>query len=285
MTERLNTGGGRDPELDKLDEMLFRHLGGDASDISGRLQAIRQNIDVTIVKTPRRTSVYHYIGIAAAVLIAVSGLKLALSEKSPVTKSYTTQKSQLLTVSLPDGSTARLAPATTLQVTGREVTLTGEAIFTVDNKKKEPFLVRSGNVVTRVLGTTFGVRAYDNNVRIVVSEGRVNVDGEVAGAGDLVSVNNGEINVQHNANVASLTSWSRGTLTFESTPLSTVLTELSRWYNLEFVASDPDLLGRRLTASIGTDAVPNEMLDLITSSLGMRYARVGQTVTLYPEKQ
>lgn len=59
----------------------------------------------------------------------------------------------------------------------REVFLEGEAYFAVAKNPSQPFLVHANEVVTRVLGTSFRVKAYsdDRNILVAVTEGKVSV--------------------------------------------------------------------------------------------------------------
>ncbi|MEX2565279.1 MAG: FecR family protein, partial [Cyclobacteriaceae bacterium] len=65
----------------------------------------------------------------------------------------------------------------------REVYLSGEAFFDVVKDPKKPFIIHSKNLTTKVLGTTFNIRAYDHeeSKEVAVVTGRV-----------LVSVNQGK---------------------------------------------------------------------------------------------
>jgi transmembrane sensor len=92
------------------------------------------------------------------------------------------------TVALPDGSRVTLLPNTRLRFARkldgvqREVTLTGTAFFEVKHDPERPFLVYSGDLVTKVLGTSFWVRANASEKKIIVSvrTGRVSVFSNVA---------------------------------------------------------------------------------------------------------
>ncbi|GAB3327982.1 FecR family protein [Larkinella ripae] len=86
-------------------------------------------------------------------------------------------------VRLPDGSTVRLQPGSRIQHAAafgqgvRAVILTGEAFFEVVPNPKVPFLVYARDVVTRVVGTSFTVKAHEENpqVTVAVRTGRVTV--------------------------------------------------------------------------------------------------------------
>ncbi len=91
--------------------------------------------------------------------------------------------SQPVQITLPDGSRMTLLPQSrasyppVFNSTKREVHLTGEATFAVVHDSSRPFLVMSGSLITRVLGTRFRVRAVPGDARITVSvqRGKVSV--------------------------------------------------------------------------------------------------------------
>jgi transmembrane sensor len=85
-------------------------------------------------------------------------------------------------IKLPDGSNVWLNTGSSIQwnetafgKTDRAVTLKGEGFFDVVKDKEHPFIVSSGNVFTKVLGTVFNVEAYsgEQQVRIALVEGKV----------------------------------------------------------------------------------------------------------------
>lgn len=88
-------------------------------------------------------------------------------------------------IDLPDGSRVTLEPQAQLAVQktyshnpqSRDVRLLGEATFDVKRDPSRPFLVYSGDIVTKVLGTRFSVRATapDKPIEVVVQTGKVTV--------------------------------------------------------------------------------------------------------------
>ncbi|MGA9638617.1 FecR family protein [Flavobacterium sp.] len=60
----------------------------------------------------------------------------------------------------------------------RSVTLKGEAFFEVKRDPSKPFVIRSGEIKTTVLGTSFAIKAYDGMApEVRVRTGKVRVDG------------------------------------------------------------------------------------------------------------
>lgn len=86
-------------------------------------------------------------------------------------------------ITLADGSVAvlyansRLSFPKQFSDSTREVYLTGQAFFQVRKNPARPFLVYANELVTKVLGTSFFVRAYeqDQHVQVSVRTGKVSV--------------------------------------------------------------------------------------------------------------
>ncbi|SEJ50214.1 FecR family protein [Dyadobacter koreensis] len=108
--------------------------------------------------------------------------KTSVLEGLPVTEKTNNTKSPLL-VTLEDGSKVTLAPESKLRYTKkfseakREVYLTGEAFFDISKDANRPFFVYANELVTKVLGTSFTIKAYQTSkeVTVEVRTGRVSV--------------------------------------------------------------------------------------------------------------
>lgn len=88
-----------------------------------------------------------------------------------------------MTVLLSDNSVATLAKGSSIRYPRRfaaherRVYLTGEAFFDVAKNPEQPFLVYAHETVTKVLGTSFRIKAFDgdNTEMVAVKTGRVSV--------------------------------------------------------------------------------------------------------------
>jgi len=194
---------------------------------------------------------------------------------------------------LPDGSRVVLAPQTTLQVpndfgnTSRTVSVVGEVHFDVAATSRAPFVVQSGAVTTRVLGTTFDVRRYRGEQigRVVVYRGKVTTGSR----GPTVTLTAGmEAPVSDSGVVATTTTsnsevvdWTRGELVFHRVPVTVLLGALQRWYGYEFRLMDTTLAHRPVTATftIGETA---DMLQVVQRLLGVRMTFQDSVVILRP---
>ncbi len=250
---------------------------------------------------------WRVAAVAASVVVALGiGVTIGVGRQgagfsAAPGREYTTAAGQRLSITLVDGTRLTLAPATRVRVAAdygrsaraRGVELEGEAYFVVVHDAAHPFMVRALGAVAQDIGTAFDVQAYpaDTAVRVAVAEGRVSVHavapakggastpaGE-AQAGDVATVANGAVGVEHGADVASLTGWTKGELMFRGVPLGAVLAELGRWYDIDFRLTDSSLAGQQLTATVNTQSVDQVLRDIV-SALGVRCERRGRVVTV-----
>ncbi|WP_439581936.1 FecR family protein [Dyadobacter bucti] len=153
-------------------------------------------------------------GVAALIAIVVGVnwnqhlLTGFLGQQSLITKTeqadwtqYLNETIQSKEVKLPDGSRIVLAPHAQLAVhkafnqKNRDVRLLGEASFHVHRNPTQPFLVYSGDIITKVLGTTFQIRAKDPGqpIQVTVQSGKVTVYRQAARDQTKVSPSSGVI--------------------------------------------------------------------------------------------
>jgi transmembrane sensor len=131
-----------------------------------------------------------WLSYAAIFVLAMSALMYFVkSVNSVVEQTAHTEQIEILnahttpqTYALPDGSQIDLYPGSSLTYskkfmadTIRRITLEGEAFFKVKKDTLKPFVVASGDIITRVLGTSFKIRNQSNEVSVSVATGKVSV--------------------------------------------------------------------------------------------------------------
>ncbi|MHB1223012.1 MAG: FecR family protein [Gemmatimonadaceae bacterium] len=170
---------------------------------------------------------------------------------------FVTAKAEMVTASLDDGSVVRLAPESRLRVAPvarrREVWLDGEAFFAVARDTARPFAVRTRAGSVEVLGTRFDLQVVGNELRLIVTEGKVAlVSGShrrVVVAGQIARVRDGGApEVEGAAEVDSLLAWTGGFIAFQNTPLHQVARELERRYSVRVLLPDSTIASRTVTA-------------------------------------
>jgi transmembrane sensor len=136
------------------------------------------------VQVVRRLNWRRYAAVAAMVtaIVSVSFLFYMKRNADSAYSSYYTKPGNVSKIALSDGTVVWLnadskfrCPQSFDGSATREVYLEGEAYFEVAKDKKHPFLVHSGNLTTRVLGTKFDVNAYHTNrtIEVTLLEGKV----------------------------------------------------------------------------------------------------------------
>jgi len=136
----------------------------------------------------------------------------------------------------------------------RNVKLKGEAYFEVKHNDHSPFIVHSGGVQVKVLGTKFNVSAYNSNkVLVTLVKGKVAVTAPSGKAtlhvGDQVQILNGDVKKQQ-VDTETYTSWVDGTYEFDDMPMEEIMKQLSSWYNVKIVFASPELSKIRFTGAI-----------------------------------
>ncbi|WP_020527347.1 FecR family protein [Flexithrix dorotheae] len=164
-----------------------------------------------------------------------------------------TSKGQKTVFYLPDGTKVKLNSESAFKYPkifsgkNRVVKLLGEAFIEVAKNPDQPFIVYSGEVSTKALGTSFNIRAYpeDEQINVALTTGKV-VVGEHDNIVENGSYNNiflipGEkysFNKSNKSNSKSKFSmeeigWINGELIFEDASLETIEKELERWFGVD----------------------------------------------------
>ena len=271
---------------------------------SARSRLLRRTLD-RVAARPSSTRIAA-MAAAAAVLVAtsfsmvrlVSGtwpLASVVQRRAAVperkTQDFVAGSGQRALIDLADGTHIVLAPQSRLHVslpTGasglRELTLDGEALFTVTHDTARPFVVHSRYGTTVDVGTSFAVRAYAAEpYRVVVRDGQVAL-GTAAGApvlnaGDVAAAeDDGTMHIAHDSGAASLIDWATGRLTFQHTRFADVVPELERWYGVTIRIATPSLRDRRITGQLDTESRA-EAMAAIGRTLGAQHNTHGTHVT------
>lgn len=121
----------------------------------------------------------------------------------------------------------------------RVVTLEGEAYFKVAKDAKRPFIVKTPNIQTRVLGTEFNIRSYtSDDTHVVLINGKVEVSNAQGGA--YTRLYPGEdAHLQSDGNffltevdLDAYVYWKDGYFYFDDMTLKDIMQNLGRWYNV-----------------------------------------------------
>ena len=239
------------------------------------------------------------VAAAATILLLTWPAFLRTSASDPNAPTlYTTDAGQRATIRLADGTnvqlnvSSRLAVPSTFPETGRQVELAGEAYFDIVPDASRPFRVRAGRAAIEVLGTEFGVRAYDEErtVQVVVAKGEVSMQATRAPLQDTVVLGPNHLGVLGDASPPAVQrgvvlepylAWTEGRLVFSAAPFDEVSRQLERWYDLEVELTVPTDSVGKLSASFGGEPL-GAILHVIADALGLHVEQAGRRITFRP---
>lgn len=170
----------------------------------------------------------------------------------------------------------------------RLVKLNGEAFFKVKRDPAHPFVVKSQNIQTRVLGTSFNIRAWKNyRPEVTVLTGKVAVSRDSAGTQSVAVHLLPNQKVTYDTKLALLvrenvedaktsTEWRTGKMYFNKTPMEHVFQTISRKYSLK-VVSDRSFDNCELTAKFDNVSI-KEVLRTLELTFDVQYTINKQTI-------
>lgn len=177
----------------------------------------------------------------------------------------------------------------------REVYMEGEAYFEVAQLDGIEFIVHTPDARVQVLGTEFNVKARKeaNSVEVVVAGGKVsvrsNIESDPADLNDVILTKGQMTTVQSGRlplpasqiNVDQYLAWTRGHFVFVQTPLSEIIAEWERQYDVNITVRDTSLLSTTFTGEYRNESL-NEMLRLTALTLGFNFHRDGPNIIIVP---
>jgi ferric-dicitrate binding protein FerR (iron transport regulator) len=198
-------------------------------------------------------------------------------------------------IHLPDGSTVLLNDKSSLKYDQssfnnktREVTLTGEAFFDIKRNETKPFIVHTGKVQTKVLGTAFNINARNSskNIEVTVTRGKVQVgDTEkiygVITPNQQIKVNKSTLDFeQNNVSAAVVTEWKSNYLILDDINMEEAVALISQKYKVQIVLANEKIKNCRITASFLNEEDLNHVLKVISSvtETEYRYNKTGSVI-------
>ena len=251
---------------------------------------------------------WYPIGIAASVLLALVSLLYVLGYRASgkgvqdgekeiaasAWKKMTNTGSAQQLIFLPDSSKVSLEPRSTLEFpvsfpgSRREVFLEGEAFFDVSPDVDRPFLVYANKVITKVVGTSFRVKAFreERKVTIAVRTGKVSVYAspengkENAITDEIILTPNQQLVYDRDKKKVSrmivdtpqviLPAENVKRMRFEGAPVSEIFETIEKVYGVEIVFDKTKFSSCTLTTSISDGGLYNR-LDIICAAINATY--------------
>lgn len=261
---------------------------------------IKQQLDKTPVKK-LKIAKWWPAAIAAAVIGALlffvnyDKTPWANSQNTIVWTTKTAEPGKIVDIMLPDSTEIWLNSGSSISFPQnlkhadiRTVKLNGEAFFKVKRDPAHPFIVKSENIQTRVLGTSFNINAWKGySPQVTVLTGKVAVSRDSAGVQSAAVHLLPNQKVVYDFKTARLmcenvddakiaVDWRTGKMNFDQTPMEEVFQTISRKYAIKII-SDQSFKSCQLTAKFDNVAI-SEVMKTISLTFDIQYTINKQTI-------
>jgi len=164
----------------------------------------------------------------------------------------------------------------------RSVALIGEGYFEVAHNPDKPFVVSTGIIDVKAVGTDFNVNAYheNNGISTTLVEGKVLLEKQLPGENSIklgamkpgqhviYNSNTGKVNVNV-GDVDKYIAWKDGKLVFDNDPIEVVAQRLSRMFNVD-IQIENEVKEYKYTVTF-VDEPLFQILELLTVATPIRY--------------
>lgn len=235
-------------------------------------------------------------------ILVVWQLSLLTQTEPEQLMSIRTNPGMTTTTTLPDGTVVTLNANSELtypaKFTGdsRQLTLVGEAYFSVTKDAKHPFVVSTTNAsAIKVYGTKFNLEAYPDQktVSAILEEGVISMiykDKQnhecerkiLPGEKITYSSLSGDVEVEQ-TDVEVEKSWISGSLIFKNTSIRNVLHTLSKRYDVNFDVKNPRIYDFSFTGTLEKQRL-DRVLEILNLSSGIKF-RYKKNMDIQQSKQ
>ncbi|MDR6562339.1 MULTISPECIES: FecR family protein [unclassified Arcicella] len=261
---------------------------------------IKQEIAVSPRKSIRFFNLANYVKIAAVLAILIGlfalgpiGYDVFDLKNETIVASSDGQTKKLM---LSDGSIIWLKGKSTLTYPehfdkqNREVSLNGEALFEVAKDANHPFIVHSGQMDTRVLGTSFNIRHIGGHIEVVVFTGKVTVSLPNTNKQMLIlplekaicMPAEKEIKAQVNVQKEEYLANTEYNMNFEDAKMSDIIKKIEAKFDVTVKLTDNNLQNCLITADF-TDQSLVKTFEVLCQTLNGTFERENNTVWLKAE--
>lgn len=200
--------------------------------------------------------------------------------QKPIYNTIVTPRGGEYSIVLPDGSRVRMNAASKLKypiafaTDTREVELEGEAYFEVVNKntktgKRIPFIVHTHEQQLEVLGTSFNINSYNQNITTTLVEGAVALTYPHTRKVQYLKPSQQSNYSQKDKKLSVVKvdpyytiAWKDGSFAFHNASIYEVMEDIARWYNIDVVYQG-DLSDVRYSGTISRFENFRQLLQII----------------------
>lgn len=254
-----------------------------------------QNIREQIHAQKSKYFLYRKIAQTAAAVIVIllsvwTGTELD-SWKQPSYTEVISPAGQKTRIILPDSSTVLLNGGSQIRYNqhfnehNRSIELQGEGYFDVRKNRLKQFIVHTSELDIKVFGTSFNVKAYENDqtVEVGLKSGQIGIDRNEK---EIVQLSPGQVATFHKnekklnvegRDINLVSAWTRDEMIFEENSLAEIAKYMERWYGIDIKLAPELFDGELLTFKVKTESL-KELLELINLLKPIKYQIEGKQV-------
>ena len=166
----------------------------------------------------------------------------------------------------------------------RRVEMDGEVYFEVAKNREKPFVVTVNGVDIRVLGTSFNVSAYQEDVVTTLVTGKVQLkkgDEQVVLSPNQQAIWSDDKFKVKQVDARNYVLWKEGIFYFEDVDLEMILDDMARWYNVNIFYVNPTLKKMKFSVEIKRYEDINEILRRIEQTKRVKFEIKDRTINVY----
>ena len=241
---------------------------------------------------------YHRIGQVAAAIIVIflsiwSGTELDRWKHKPQYTEVFSPAGQKTRIILPDSSVVLLNGNSQIRYNlnfndkNRSVELKGEGYFDVRKDLSKQFIVSTSELDVNVFGTSFNVKAYENDqtVEVGLKSGKIGIDRHEKVIAQLIPGQIATFDKKEQKldvgkmDINLVSAWTREEMLFEEDSLEEIIKYIERRYGVNIQVAPELLDGERLTFKVKTESL-SELLNLINLLKPIKYHIDGKQVII-----
>ena len=267
------------------------HMGNKAETGSGIHRKVAQQVQQNRQKMAHYRQIRWGISIAASLMLII-GLSFWMQKPASKTQLFSMETgAKMDSLQLPDGSVLFLSPDTRVSYDQnfnrktREIELVkGNAFFKVARNPNKPFIISSGAIKTKVLGTSFNIHMGTDGYRVTVHTGKVNVSSNSESVNLIplqeVSYAIGEGHMCINTvSRAAISPWYNRDITLTDQNLKTILDLVEQKFGLETIRVKQELLDLHATVFIAREASLESILQQINYVTNLKLKANGKEIS------
>lgn len=234
-----------------------------------------------------RTRKLVIAGQAAAIVLLMIYTASSIHDSLNRIESYTvkSQKGSVSSSRINEGAEMWLNTSSSAEVTKKGekqiiVDLNGEGYFEVEHNPEREFIVKLGNFQLRDIGTSFNIKAYPDEHKLIISvfDGEAHL--ETSDDQLLKTLKRGEeieVDLQTGAmtikasDYLSDIDWKDGKFSFEQTPFSEILEEFEEWYDVEFTIKKEEVKDLLFTGVLKRKTSIENLMNILQLTSDFKY--------------